>query len=308
MTDMRFPVIDFHTHTFPPAIAERALRQLSAASHTRPFTDGTGASLSLSMRAAGVARSVVLPVATNPRQVVKVNDASVQMNERTGETGLASFGCMHPDFEDWHAELSRIRDAGIRGIKLHPIYQGVDFDDIRTLRILSRAAELDLVVVIHAGLDVGFPGVVHASPRMILHALQEVGPLRLILAHMGGWRCWDEVEDLLPGTGVYIDTSFSLGKMTPNGDGHYRDERELDLLDDAQFVHLVRVFGADRVLFGTDSPWADQSAALGAFLRLPLSDSEKRRILCDNALTLYPGLLPSDIPERVEEDKNTNNV
>ena len=38
-------VIDFHTHTFPEAIAARAVAQLSAASHTKAFTDGTEAGL-----------------------------------------------------------------------------------------------------------------------------------------------------------------------------------------------------------------------------------------------------------------------
>ncbi len=285
-------IIDFHAHTFPEAIAARAVAQLSAASQTKAFTDGTETGLRASMRQAGIALSVILPVATHPRQVVKVNDASLRINEQTANTGLMSFGCMHPDFEDWHAELGRIRAAGIRGIKLHPIYQGVDFDDPRCLRILGRAAELGLCVLIHAGLDVGLPGAVHASPRMILHALREVGPMTLILAHMGGWRCWDEVLDLLPATGAYIDTSFSLGRMTPNGDGWYENktapqcDAALQMLDAERFMALVRAFGVCRVLFGSDSPWADQAEALKAFRELPLSEEEQALILRDNALQL----------------------
>lgn len=279
-------VIDFHTHTFPEAIAQKAIARLSAASHTKPFTDGTEASLSASMHKAGFALSVVMPVATSPLQVVKINDASMRVNERTAETGIMSFGCMHPDFEDWYGELGRLKEAGVRGIKLHPVYQGVDFDDPRCLRILNRAAELGLCVLVHAGLDVGFPGVVCGSPRMVINAMKAVGPFGLILAHMGGWRCWDEVLDLLPQTGAYIDTSFSLGKMTPNGDGHYRTEAELQMLDDERFVMLVRAFGSDRVLFGTDSPWADQAAALAEICRLPLTETEFENILHKNAETL----------------------
>ena len=279
-------VIDFHTHTFPDAIATRAIAQLSAASHTKPFTDGTEAGLQESMRRAGISMSVILPVATNPKQVVKINDAAMRVNETTNETGLLSFGCMHPDFEGWYSELARLHDAGVRGIKLHPVYQGVDFDDPRNLRILERAVGLELCVITHAGLDVGFPGVVRCSPKMILHAMREVGPMKLILAHMGGWRCWDEVLDLLPQSGAYIDTSFSLGRMTPNGDGHYQDEEELRLLDAEQFMTLIRAFGADRVLFGTDSPWADQADALLQFNQLPLTEAEQNMILYENALSL----------------------
>ncbi|MEI3141599.1 MAG: amidohydrolase family protein [Lawsonibacter sp.] len=131
---------------------------------------------------------------------------------------------MHPDAPNWKEELSRVERLGLKGVKLHPVYQGVDFDDPRFLRILDRCGELGLVVLTHAGLDVGFPGKVHASPEMILNALRQVGPVKLILAHMGGWRNWDQVEQLLPHTPVYLDTSFSLGDMNPAPDGFYRPE------------------------------------------------------------------------------------
>lgn len=59
---------------------------------------------------------------------------------------------------------------------------------------------------------------------MVRSALDQVGPMTLILAHMGGWRNWDQVEDLLPDTSVYLDTSYSLGNLAPLDDGFYRPE------------------------------------------------------------------------------------
>ena len=76
------------------------------------------------MAAAGVDGSLVLPVATNTRQVVHVNDSSARLNSLGPETGIWSFGCMHPDFDGWREELARIAGLGLRGIKLHPVYQG----------------------------------------------------------------------------------------------------------------------------------------------------------------------------------------
>lgn len=283
-------VIDFHTHTFPPKIAASTLEKLSAASHTRPFTDGTPEGLRASMNEAGIDLSVVLPVATAPRQVEHINDSSAAISERARETGqsgcagLISFGCMHPDYEGWHDELSRIKSLGLRGIKLHPVYQGVDFDDPRTLRILDRAGELGLMVVTHAGLDVGFPGVVRCSPEMVRNAVKQVGPIKLVLAHMGGWRCWDRVLELLPELPVYIDTSFSTGRMTPI-DGHY-SEKELELLDGPGFMELVRAFGPRRVLFGSDSPWSSQRESLDWIREQALSEDEQKLILGGNAAGL----------------------
>ena len=278
-------IIDIHTHTFPDKIAAATLDKLKHLSHTIPFTDGTAAGLAASMARAGVDRSVVMPVATSPRQVPHVNDASARMNELGAQTGVLSFGCMHPDFDGWKEELARVRDLGLKGIKLHPQYQDTDFDDPRYLRILDRCGELGLVVLTHAGLDIGMPGKDNCAPEMVARVLEQVGPVKLVLAHMGGWRQWDRVEALLPGTGVYLDTSFSLGEITPLDDGHYRPG-DLPLLDEAAFLRMVRKFGSDRVLFGTDSPWDDQGAALVRLRALPLESAELDAILGGNARAL----------------------
>ena len=278
-------IIDMHTHSFPEKLAASTLEKLSAASHTRPFTNGTPGGLQASMREAGVDLSVVLPVATSPRQVEHVNDASVRLNETAEETGLLSFGCMHPDYEGWREELARVKALGMKGIKLHPVYQGADLDDPRYLRILDRAGELGLVVVTHAGLDVGFPGVVRCSPEMVRRAVAQVGPVKLVLAHMGGSRCWDRVLELLPELPVLIDTSFSVGRMSPLNDGFYQEE-ELRLLDSRGFLKLVRAFGAGRVLFGSDSPWSGQKESLEWVRSQPLTEEERTAILGGNGQNL----------------------
>ena len=276
-------IIDFHTHTFPDNIAAPTLDKLKRLSHTRPFTDGTGSGLEASMSAAGVDYSLVLPVATSVRQVAHINDASAQLNQ-TGRK-LLSLGCMHPDYPDWKHELDRIAALGLKGIKLHPVYQGVDFDDPRYLRILERCGELDLLVVTHAGLDVGYPDKRNVTPAMIRRAVDQTGPVRLALAHMGGWRCWDEAEQLLADTGVFLDTAFSLGELTPLGDGYY-GPADLKLMEQETFLRMVRTFGAHRVLFGTDSPWGGQAEELTRLRSVGLEADELDAILGGNARNL----------------------
>lgn len=284
-------IIDFHTHTFPAKIAASTLEKLSAASHTLPFTDGTSGGLAASMKEAGVNLSVVLPVATAPRQVEHINESAAGIAANAEETGILSFGCMHPDFQGWRDEMKRIKALGLKGIKLHPVYQGVDFDDVRFLRILDLAGELGLVVVTHAGLDIGFPGVVKCSPEMVVRAIKQVGPVKLVLAHMGGWRCWDQVLELLPEWPVCIDTSFSTGRMAPK-DSHY-SETELQLLDGEGFLKLVRAFGPERVLFGSDSPWSSQKASIEWLRALPLAENELAAILGENAQRLLESQVKS---------------
>ena len=274
-------VIDFHTHTFPNKIAEVAVKKLSSEGHIPAFSNGTAEGLKTSMQTAGVDYSVVLPVATNPLKLASMNDFSINNN---GKGSLIYFGAVHPDAPDWQDELLRLSNNGIKGIKIHPIYQGVDIDDDRYLKILYRAGELGLIVTMHAGDDIGFPGVVRCSPKMTANALKQVGDVKIILAHMGGWKNWQEVAEHLSGTSAMLDTSFSLGKIKPL-DSTYSDEF-LNLMDQNDFCALVNVFGSENVLFGTDSPWTDQRCSLDAFLDLPLSDADKQNILSLNAKRL----------------------
>ncbi len=272
-------VIDFHTHTFPDSIAEKTIAHLSSVSRTIPFSDGTNGGLQASMKRAGIDLSVILPVATSPKQVEKINDTAALVNRNN--TDLVSLGAMHPLYENWHDELARIKDLGLKGIKLHPVYQGVDIDDPLFVRILKRCAELDLFVITHAGNDIGFPGAEQSSVKKIRHAIEETGPFRFILAHMGGWKEWEDVP-VLADAGVWLDTAFSTDHIIPREDAEWKQE-ELAMLDQDAFLKLVKIFTPEKILFGTDSPWSDQKASLDWFRSLPLPEEEKEMILHGNA-------------------------
>lgn len=280
-------IIDIHAHTFPEKIASRALGVLSSNSHTRPFTDGTIQGLSASMRESGITFSVIQPVATKPEQVARINDTAIKINSEGESTGIYSFGGIHPLFDDCYGELVRISEAGIKGVKIHPVYQGLNVDDERYARILKIAGELGLIVMIHAGWDIGFPGDDSASPERIARVLDVCGDVRVILAHMGGWRCWNESAELFAGReNVYVDTAFSLGRFYPNDDGYYHSDDECEMLCDDEFLRLVRDFGSERVIFGTDSPWSSQKECVKEFMSLALPDGERKNILYDNAVRL----------------------
>jgi len=278
-------IIDMHTHIFPEKISAEVLEKLSIVSHSKYFSDGTLNGLKSSMDAAQINFSVILPVATSSRQVEKINSSSAALNEKNFGEGIISFGCIHPDYTNYREELSRVKNRGLKGIKIHPVYQGTNLDDVKFLRIIDRAAELGLIVVTHAGLDIGFTGVVRCSPKMAKKVVDEVGAFKFVLAHMGGWKNWSEVLEILSGTGIFIDTSFSTGKIVPRSDFHWREE-DLKLLDAAQFMNFVKIFGADRILFGTDSPWTSSRRSIDFIRDLPLADADKDKILGGNAQRL----------------------
>ena len=283
-------ILDAHTHIYPDKIAAATVRKLSGFTGLTPAFDGTAAGLRQLMRRAGVDMSIVLPVATNPDKVNRLNDFAMQMN---GADGLLSLGSMHPDCPYWKAELDRLASNGVRGIKIHPVYQGVDLDDIRYLRIFERAAALHLCVVTHAGYDIGFPGEKRCMPQQAANAVQAVGDFKLILAHMGGWEDWDTVEALLPQTSVYIDTSFALSTYQYVND-QGRDPAIVeafgavgDFVQEEQFLRFVRLFGAERILFGSDAPWDTPETNLRFIRSLPLQQAETDAILGGNAQRLF---------------------
>ena len=274
-------IIDFHAHTFPDKIAAAAVSKLEQKAHARSHSDGTRSGLLRAMAEAGVGYAVVLPVATNPLKCASMNDTSHALD---GQDHLTYFAAIHPDAPDWSEELGRARALGFKGVKIHPVYQDVPIDDPRFVRILARCGELGLMVVMHGGADIGFPGVERCSPARLRSALRQAGPVTLVAAHMGGWRNWQEVPEQLLDTGVYLDTAYTLGAIAPIDD-HYAPE-ELPMLADERFCELTRIFGSRRILFGTDSPWDNMQACIARIHALPLTDAEKEDIFCRNAKEL----------------------
>ena len=134
------------------------------------------------------------------------------------------------------------------------------------MRIIEYADELGLVISIHAGIDIGLPIPVHCDPAGIIAVLRQIGPKKLVVAHCGGFRMWDEVEDKLVGENIYLDTSFSL-----------------EYMKETQFERIVENHGADRIVFGSDSPWSGQIETLKAIRDMKISSEDMDKILHRNA-------------------------
>ncbi len=258
-------LIDFHTHTFPDKIAASALEQLGTRAGISPHTDGTYQGLRDAMARDGVDVSVVLPVATNPAQVEKINRRALQTNETASDTGIYSFGAMHPDYPDYKQELRWLADNGFKGIKLHSDYQLHFADDDATMHIIDEAESLGLYTTLHAGIDIGYPSPVHCTPQMSRRIIDTLHPTHLILAHTGGWKQWDDVIELLDNPDVYFDISFSLGVITQE-----------------QFLRILTQHGSDHLLFGTDSPWDSAAHTLDELKRMPLSQDQMDDICYKN--------------------------
>lgn len=258
-------MIDFHTHIFPEQIADKTIAHLAGIIEKQPAFDGKENGLLASMDEAGIEYSVILPVVTKLSQYDSVN----RYASRFLDGRLISFGGIHPDDADYKTKLRSLRENGFRGIKLHPDYQGVCFNDIRFKRIVDCATENGLIVSVHAGMDPLSPNDIHCTPQMAAELIDDVAPTKLVLAHLGGHRLYDDVERYLVGKHVYFDTGVVL-----------------DTIDEEQFLRIVQHHGADKILFGTDAPWAGQKEYVDRMNQLPLTHLERNMILEGNAKRL----------------------
>lgn len=261
-------IIDFHTHIFPDKIAARSIEHLESASGITAATNGTLQGLLYSMEKNNVDISVIMPVVTKPSQFESVNTFAAEINKRY-KGKLISFGGIHPDSENIREELNRLKELGLPGIKLHPDYQGVMIDDKRYMDIIRYADELGLIILVHAGIDIGLPEPVHCPPDKMKSVVEQIKPSQLILAHMGGWKQWEDVYELLAGEDVYLDTSFTF-----------------DYIEESLFLKILEKHGSDKILFATDSPWSNSKKTAERINCLPISGQQKKDILSDNAIKL----------------------
>lgn len=261
-------IIDFHTHIFPDKIAEKTIEKLEEVGNVKAFTDGTLSGLKRSMKENGIDLSVVLPVVIKPSQFDTIISYASEIN---GKEGIISFGGIHPDNEDYKQKLEQIKQLGLKGIKLHPDYQDTYVDDEKIVRIIRYASSLGLIVILHAGLDIGLPDPIHCTPQRAANMLSQIDQenAMIILAHTGGYDQWDEVEEYLVGKKVWFDISYSLG-----------------MIEEEQFVRIVKNHGADRVLFASDSPWGGQKENVEYLKNLDFSEEELEYIFYRNAKKL----------------------
>ena len=256
-------IIDFHTHIFPDKIAEATIEHLQNKANIKAYTNGTLSDLKSSMKNANIDYSVVLPIATVPKQTQSINTFASQI---TGKDGIISFGSIHPLYEDWKNELDRIKSLGLVGIKMHPDYQQFFVDDESIFPMLNYAAQLGLTIIFHGGVDIGIPGESHCTPQRVSTLLKHINGAKLVIAHLGGYLCYDDVEEYLVGKEVYLDTSYILGKIS-----------------DEQFLRIVRNHGVEKILFATDSPWKNQAEDVKKIMSLPLTEHEIGLIMHKNA-------------------------
>jgi predicted TIM-barrel fold metal-dependent hydrolase len=297
----QYEVIDSHTHVFESADETEAARGKTAPELERFDFAGDEADALATMERLGIRRMVLLPI-RHPRAEFEAlkegggaepeaamdevrarwsrfNDWAVDMGRRHPDRFRAMVG-LDPVFlgAEWaRGEVERCLAGGARGIKIMPARIGVPPDDERMSVVWEEAHRHGLPVVSMCGLtpytDVAHPShfeaVASAYPRA-----------KLVLAH-AGMGAEAEVSALARRyPNVHVDTSSWFDQRLHPSWLNRRQGREPFTLGEA--AEFLRSVGIDRVLFGTNWAIFPLDGPLQAVLDMPLSDSERTRILSEN--------------------------
>ena len=256
-------VIDFHTHMFPDALAKKTIPLLASRSGLSPYSDGTITMTHAKMQEAGVGLFVQQNIATNPGQMIKVNNFAIESNQNED---IVAFGSVHPESANYIYELDRLKDAGISGIKLHPDYQSFFINDPKMNPIYEAILKRDFILQFHTGQDIGLPEPVHATPKAMADTLGLFSGEKVVFAHMAGFQMPEEAMRYIIGNDVYIDTSCALG---------YIDKTLLET--------MLKSHNPDKILFATDFPWGNPETEIRGIESLNLEEELKEKILYKNA-------------------------
>lgn len=253
-------IIDFHSHIYPEKIAAKAVDSIGDFYKIKMDCEGTAEKLLREGKKAGVNEYVVHSVAVTPHHVETINNFII--DECLKHSEFHGFATMHAGYENKIAEIERAKAAGLQGVKIHPDTQCFNLDDERMFELYDYLRQTKLPLLIHTG-DYRYG---YSHPARLKKLLGMFPGLVAIGAHFGGWSVFDLALEYLENENCFLDTSSSFMMLG------LRRARE-----------LIRLYGAERMLFGTDFPMWHAEDELRQFMELSLTDDENQLILYKNA-------------------------
>jgi len=255
--------IDCHAHIYHQRLAPRAVKGVGEFYDVAMSCGGTTDELSEIAKNSPVKKFVVNVVALNAKSAARLNDfVAAECSLHPEFVGL---GTLHPDMEDIDSEIERIVSLGLKGIKLHPDTQQFEADSPKAMKIYERI-EGRLPLLIHSG-DYRYD---YSHPRRIARIADTFPKLTMVAAHLGGWSIFEEAIPYMKDRSCHMDISSVMPFMKP--------ERVLE---------MIRLYGADRLMFGSDFPMWHPVSEFDSFMKLDLSHEEQEKILWQNAASVF---------------------
>jgi hypothetical protein len=190
---------------------------------------------------------------------------------------------IHPDMDgDLPPLLSDYVALGAKGLKIHPSIQEFAPDHDKMQGIYAYCDAHAFPVVFHCGLVSRVYLNDYADLDMILPVIDAHRHLPIVLTHMAEGNAADVFRIAEQHPNVFFDTSIVIsGKLC------FKRLHNPCWQDDAFVVDVIARVGAERIVFGSDYPFGSPFHDVMRFLRMPITDAEKRMIVGGNAVRLF---------------------
>lgn len=213
------------------------------------------------MAKSGIGRRVIKNVARSASGVVKANDFAIETQTGYGERGLIATGAIHVEFSRNEEEIDKLAAAGVRGITLNSSWQGFAVNDPRLKTAYQEIARREMFVILHTGRDPLGTGPV-TWPEQVLGLKEMVPELTVTAAHCGAilqvpfgqQQQWATEYKTIPG--LLLDLAFIL------------EHAYLNNISADRLLELFNMIGFDKIVYGSDFPWADPGRQLAIWENL----------------------------------------
>jgi uncharacterized protein len=211
-----------------------------------------------SLKCSDVSRACCLPIPPN------VSFDDLKKAQKSDSRVIPFTGVDFNHFEGFEAKLKRDVEQGAKGMKIHPIIQNISPEDRRMHQVLEAFEKYDLPILFHTGRVTYYFGEdrkkenpdfgkIELLEKLISSSKSKVN---IVLGHAGMFEFDYVTERMARYTNVFVDTTFQ------------HPER---------IQKLINAFGSERVLFGSDWPYADRQPSVHC-VRLALKQAADRQI------------------------------
>ena len=262
---MNNKIVDIHVHVYPEHLSKKVVERLENRYDIKFVARPCLEDLLKSMKSSRISHSIIQPVSTSIGQVKPINDWLVDVVKKYSSK-IGAFGTVYPGMSNYRKEIEKIKLGGLSGIKMHPNFQKFFPHEEIMSPIYQELIKNDLWVLFHSGYEIAPIEKIYAEIDSFLILRDKFPKLKIILAHMGGYKVWDEVEDKIIGKEFYLDLSYTMGFLSSD-----------------RIKLFIDKHGPDKIFFGSDFPVAPVKEQVDSFFRLELGKEIEDKILYLNA-------------------------
>lgn len=227
--------------------------------------------LARDMKLANINYSVVLPI--NSR---RVDSTSRLLDNISVYPQLLPFGSIHPLESDIETKIKAYVQRGVKGFKINPHIQKVDFDDEKTIDLVKKLAVTGLPITSCSGL---------ALPD---HYLKQVPGFLRRGVETQNLNRYEKVLSQIPGHPFIFahggieqnDALIPLMKKFPH------TFTDISTQNSENIERMIDEIGSHRLLFGSDYPFFNQAFPILSVLKATENPQDRRAIFSENARKL----------------------